>query len=131
MEEKLWSKIRRQTPERLLLARKVLEEVRAGRSVENALRRNPLPDGGYLGKHMLVAAYRQLTESGEWQFDQDFLATDSDETGAHTVWGNYRDGAYQALSLSWKMYLLPDRCAHAQELPAGRTRGAAGFRACF
>jgi elongator complex protein 3 len=74
MEEKLWYKIRRQTPEKMFLARIVLEEVRAGRSVQDALRRNPLPDGGYLGKHMLVAAYNQLTESGEWQFDQDFLA---------------------------------------------------------
>ncbi len=74
MEEKQWYKTRRQTPERLLLARKVLEEVRAGRSVQSALRHNPLPGGGYLGKHMLVAAYRQLTESGEWQFNQDFLA---------------------------------------------------------
>lgn len=74
MEEKLWYKTRRQTPERLLLARKVLEEVRAGRSVQNALRRNPLPGGGYLGKHMLVAAYRQLTESGEWEFDPELLA---------------------------------------------------------
>mgnify|MGYP005837898963 CR=1 FL=1 len=74
MEDQLWFEIRRQTPEKLALARKILEEVRAGGKVEAALRRNPLPDGGYLGKHMLVAAYRQLTESGEWEFDPDFLA---------------------------------------------------------
>ncbi len=74
MEEQLWFEIRRQTPEKLALARKILEEVRAGDKVEAALRRNPLPDGGYLGKHMLVAAYRQMTESGEWEFDADFLA---------------------------------------------------------
>lgn len=74
MEDQLWLEIRRQTPEKLALARKILEEVRAGRKVQDALRRNPLPDGGYLGKHMLVAAYRQITESGEWPFEPDFLA---------------------------------------------------------
>ena len=74
MKEESWVQIRQQTPERLALARVVLEEVHAGRKVQDALRRNPLPDGGYLGKHMLVAAYRQLTESGEWEFDPDFLA---------------------------------------------------------
>lgn len=74
MEEQIWYEIRRQTPERLALARKILEEVRAGDKVQDALRRNPLPDGGYIGKHMLVAAYRQLTESGEWAFEAEFLA---------------------------------------------------------
>jgi len=70
----LWFEIRRQTPEKLALARKILEEVRDGHKVQDALRRNPLPDGGYIGKHMLVAAYRQLTESGEWEYDAEFLA---------------------------------------------------------
>jgi len=74
MEEKAWFEIRRHTPEKLALARKVLEEVRAGQKVQDALRRNPLPDGGYLGKHMLVAAYRQLTDSGEWSYEAEFLA---------------------------------------------------------
>lgn len=73
-KEESWIQIRQQTPERLALARVVLEEVRAGRKVQDALRRNPLPEGGYLGKHMLVASYRQLTASGEWDFDPDFLA---------------------------------------------------------
>lgn len=74
MEEKLWYEIRRQTPEKLALARKILEEVRGGHKVQDALRHNPLPDGGYLGKHMLVAAYRELTESGEWEYEAEFLA---------------------------------------------------------
>ncbi len=74
MEDKAWLEIRRHTPEKLALARKVLEEVRAGEKVLDALRRNPLPDGGYLGKHMLVTAYRQLTESGEWSYEAEFLA---------------------------------------------------------
>ena len=74
MTQQDWYQTRQQTPERLELARAVLEEVRAGRKVQDALRRNPLPNGGYLGKHMLVAAYRQLTQSGEWEFDPEFLA---------------------------------------------------------
>ena len=47
-------------------AKQVLEEVRGGAVVEKALRRHPLPKGGYLAKHVLVAAYRQLIETGKW-----------------------------------------------------------------
>lgn len=70
----MWYEARRYTPEMLDLARQVLEEVRAGRQVQDAVKRYPLPAGGYLGKHVLVAAYRQLTESGEWPPDQALLA---------------------------------------------------------
>lgn len=55
-------------------ARKVLEEVRAGRSVMDAIRRNPLPGGGYVGKNMLVRAYKDMTESGEFAADAALLA---------------------------------------------------------
>jgi elongator complex protein 3 len=58
MKHQDWYDLRQQTPEKLALARRVLEEVRAGQNVADALRRHPLPDGGYLGKQMLVAAYR-------------------------------------------------------------------------
>jgi elongator complex protein 3 len=75
LDQEVWREAREYTPERLALARQVLEEVRAGRSVSEAVRRYPLPEGqGYLGKHMLVAAYQQLTESGEWQPDPHLLA---------------------------------------------------------
>ena len=74
MEEQSWYQVRQHTPEKIALARNSLEEVRAGSKVQDAVRRNPLADGGYLGKHMLVAAYRQLTESGEWPNDPEFLA---------------------------------------------------------
>jgi elongator complex protein 3 len=53
----------------LLQAKQVLEEVRRGATFEKALRRHPSPEGGYLAKHVLVAAYRQLTETGEWMPD--------------------------------------------------------------
>lgn len=69
-----WLKLREYTPEKLAVAKKVLEEIKRGRKVADALRRHPLPEGGYLGKHLLVAAYRALVESGEWADDPAFLA---------------------------------------------------------
>src|SRR5512141_1653858 len=74
MDNQDWINARQSTPEKLALARVVLEEVRAGQVVTDALRRHPMPDGGYLGKNMLVAAYQELIASGAWQPDQDFLA---------------------------------------------------------
>ena len=68
-----WQEIRKYTPERLAVARMVLEEIQAGRQVAEAVQRHPLPGGGYVGKHMLVAAYRQLVESGEWPVDAGLL----------------------------------------------------------
>src|SRR4030042_4921494 len=67
MDRENWFKSRQYTPEMLLQARQVLEEVRRGAAVEKALRRHPNPTGGYLAKHVLVAAYRQLVEQGEWK----------------------------------------------------------------
>ncbi|HSF82458.1 MAG TPA: tRNA uridine(34) 5-carboxymethylaminomethyl modification radical SAM/GNAT enzyme Elp3 [Anaerolineales bacterium] len=74
MDQRIWLEARQHTPEMLALACKVLEDVRSGRRVADALRRHPLPKGGYLGKHVLVAAYRQLVESGAWQPDPALLA---------------------------------------------------------
>jgi elongator complex protein 3 len=73
-KNKLWQEKRRYTPEILALAEHILEEIRAGSSVEDAIRSNPRPMGGHLGKHVLVAAYRRLTASGDWQDDPDLLA---------------------------------------------------------
>jgi elongator complex protein 3 len=73
MDRENWIKSRQYTPEMLLLAKQVLEEVRRGASVEKALRRHPSPQGGYLAKHVLVAAYRQLTVSGDWTADPSIL----------------------------------------------------------
>jgi elongator complex protein 3 len=68
-----WWQARRYTPEMINMAEKVLEEVRAGAPVFEAIRRYPLPGGGYLGKHVLVAAYRSLTERGVWDEDRALL----------------------------------------------------------
>jgi elongator complex protein 3 len=73
-ERQLWWEHRRYTPEKLDLARQVLEELRLGGELSNVLRRYPLPGGGYLGKHLLVAAYRELVERGDWPEDPGFLA---------------------------------------------------------
>ncbi len=51
----------------------VLEEVKRGVGVDRALRHHPNPTGGYLAKHVLVAAYRQLVDSGEWDEEPGIL----------------------------------------------------------
>ncbi|MFZ5808619.1 MAG: elongator complex protein 3 [Chloroflexota bacterium] len=74
MDKEVWQTARRYSPQKLELARKVLEQIRAGSEVSEALRRHPLPDGGYLGKNILVAAYRDLTQNGIWPEDPALLA---------------------------------------------------------
>jgi len=69
-----WRKARQYTPEQLERAKTVLEEVRAGIRLDRALRANPMPDGRLIAKHILVAAYRQLVEEGEWPEDPSFLS---------------------------------------------------------
>ncbi len=68
-----WFERRAPTPEKLRQARAILEEVRQGREVTEAIRRHPLSNGGYVGKNMLVAVYRQLTQSGDWPEDARLL----------------------------------------------------------
>jgi elongator complex protein 3 len=74
IENQSWQEQRQYTPEKLALARRALKDVRDGRKVADVLRRYPLPGGGYMGKHLLVAAYRDLVESGEWSPDPHLLA---------------------------------------------------------
>jgi elongator complex protein 3 len=73
MNRENWLKSRQYTPEMLEQARDVLTEVQAGTTFAKALRRHPNPQGGYLGKHVLVAAYRQLVENGEWEEEPGIL----------------------------------------------------------
>jgi elongator complex protein 3 len=74
MNPEEWREARAYTPAQLENARKVLQEIRQGREIWQAVRRYPLPGGGYLAKHVLVAAYHSLVESGAWQPDPDLLA---------------------------------------------------------
>jgi elongator complex protein 3 len=59
-----WIESRRYPPEEARLARLALGEVRQGADVMRAVRRHPLPRGGFLGKHHLVHAYHQLVAEG-------------------------------------------------------------------
>lgn len=70
-----WVKKRNISPEELALARQVLEEIRSGAEPRAALRAHPLPGGaGFLAKHALVAAYRDMVASGELHEDPHLLA---------------------------------------------------------
>ncbi len=60
-------------PEWLVLARRVMTEIQAGKPVMDALRRHPLQNGGYLGKYVLVAAYHEMVRAGELRPDTRLL----------------------------------------------------------
>jgi len=64
-----WEAAHTLRPEWLSLARKVIAEIQNGAPVMEALRRYPRPDGGYLAKYVLVAAYQDMVRSGEMQPD--------------------------------------------------------------
>jgi elongator complex protein 3 len=68
-----WYEARKYTLEKLDLAREILEDVRAGQKVSQAVRAHPLAEGGFVGKHVLVHAYRELTEAGTWEFEAQIL----------------------------------------------------------
>ena len=68
-----WSDMRSLPPEKMARAIHALEDVRAGKPVETALRDNTWNEAP-LHKSALVAAYHQLVESGEWEADEGLLA---------------------------------------------------------
>jgi elongator complex protein 3 len=73
--EQAWLTTKKFTPEKLNLARQALARIRAGEEVFEAIRQYPLPGGGgFIGKAVLVEAYRQLVEEGAWQADPVLLA---------------------------------------------------------
>ncbi len=69
-----WLQTRQYSPQQMQIARQALEEIRNGAEVFDVIRRHPLPEGGYIGKHTLVELYNQLIHSGEWAPDVDLLA---------------------------------------------------------
>ncbi len=75
MDPEKWRAKQFTTPEQMALAKVILEEMRIGRRLDRALRSHPQPDGRLMTKHVLVAAYRELVSSGEWQENPDFLAS--------------------------------------------------------
>ena len=74
MQTEEWLESRQETPEKLTIARKILDEIRSGVDVFAATRHFPLPGGGYIPKHSLVAVYHRLVESGEWSSDPALLS---------------------------------------------------------
>jgi elongator complex protein 3 len=68
-----WYEAREYSQEQLDLARLILEDLRAGMSLKQAVNQHPKPGGGYIPKHVLVYAFRELTEAGEWQDDPGLL----------------------------------------------------------
>jgi len=70
---KVWQEKHTYTTEMFAVAEQILQEVRDGTGVQDAIRHNPLPTGGYVGKHVLVAAYQRLTGEGELTPDPDLL----------------------------------------------------------
>ena len=72
--QQAWLSARRYTPEQLERARAILGQVRAGTSLERALRAVPQPQGGHLPKHLLVHVYQSMVAAGEWPPDPDVLA---------------------------------------------------------
>ena len=75
MVDQDWIHSKTYSAEKIALAQRILEQVNAGSEVDQAVSENPLPGGeGYMGKNVLVAAYNQLVESGEWPSDPELLA---------------------------------------------------------
>lgn len=68
-----WEDTHTLSPDREEIARQVLEAIRGGMDVLRAIRRHPLPGGGYLPKSILVQTYQLLVESGEWPPDDTLL----------------------------------------------------------
>ncbi len=72
--DQAWLEARNYSSEQLRQARKILDEVIEGRDVLEAIRGNPLPSGGYVGKPIIVQIYRELVERGEIEEDPSLLS---------------------------------------------------------
>ncbi|RIK27376.1 MAG: hypothetical protein DCC54_03700, partial [Anaerolineae bacterium] len=57
------------TPEKIAVARRVVEDVRAGRDLGDSLRAHASKSGGTLGKSFLVAAYKEMVADGSIEAD--------------------------------------------------------------
>jgi hypothetical protein len=69
-KRKLWKKINALTPQKMELAHRLLEQIRAGGDVMALIRRHPLAEGGYLNKAALVAAYKEWWIQARWNLTQ-------------------------------------------------------------
>ncbi|PKN91460.1 MAG: tRNA uridine(34) 5-carboxymethylaminomethyl modification radical SAM/GNAT enzyme Elp3 [Chloroflexi bacterium HGW-Chloroflexi-6] len=68
-----WRDRKALTDEKMILARQILSELRAGQDILKTMRAHPAADGGLLGKSVLVAAYQQMVAAGEMDPDRALL----------------------------------------------------------
>jgi elongator complex protein 3 len=73
VKKSTFQQLRALTPEKSASARLILEDVRSGLPVMEAVRRHPVKEG-HVNKSALVTIYHQLVESGEWQQNDALLA---------------------------------------------------------
>lgn len=74
MSKESWLAANTLTPEKIALARHVVEDVRRGRNLGDSLRAHALPRGGVLGKSFLVAAYNEMVADGTLEVDMALFA---------------------------------------------------------
>ena len=69
-----WKASRRDAPEDIAEAKKMLIRIRDGADVFKTIRKNPLPNRGNISKYTLVLAYHQMVKDGEIAEDPELLA---------------------------------------------------------
>jgi elongator complex protein 3 len=69
MSRDAWLAANTLTPEKIAVARRVVEDVRAGRDLGDSLRAHASKSGGTLGKSFLVAAYKEMVADGSIEAD--------------------------------------------------------------
>ncbi len=69
-----WKASRRDAPEDISEAKKMLLMIKDGADVFKTIRKNPLPGRGNISKYTLVLAYHQMVENGELSEDPELLA---------------------------------------------------------
>ncbi len=64
MTKESWLAANTLTPEKIAIARRVVDDVNRGRDIGDSLRAHALKPGGVLGKSFLVAAYNEMVADG-------------------------------------------------------------------
>jgi len=73
MTKESWLAANTLTPDKVALARRVVDDVRRGRDLGDSLRAHALSGGGVLGKSFLVAAYNEMLADGTLTADTSLL----------------------------------------------------------
>jgi elongator complex protein 3 len=73
MTKESWLAANTLTPEKIAIARRVVDEVRRGRDLGDSLRAHALKPGGVLGKSFLVAAYHEMVADGTLEAETSLL----------------------------------------------------------